>query len=47
MVKLINKVTGTVMYVDPGREAEYLAAGHRLAETEKKPAGKKKPAAGK
>ena len=28
---LINKVTGTEMYVSADRAAEYLAAGHRPA----------------
>lgn len=31
MIRLINKLTGSVMWVDPARKAEYLAAGHRLA----------------
>lgn len=47
MIRFIHKLTGTVMLVSPEREVEYLAAGHLPAETEKKPAGKKRPAAGK
>ena len=31
MVKLINAVTGTDMYVADSRLAEYLAEGHKLA----------------
>lgn len=31
MVKLINRLTGSVMYVDEARVNEYTAAGHRLA----------------
>lgn len=31
MVEMINALTGTKMCVAPEREAEYLAAGHRLA----------------
>lgn len=30
MVKMINKLTGTVMYVEEDRKGEYVAAGHRL-----------------
>lgn len=32
MVKMIHALTGTAMYVAEARQAEYLAAGHRLAE---------------
>lgn len=44
MVKFINRITGTEMWVDESREQEYLDAGHKLAteapakEPEKKPA---------
>lgn len=31
MVKLINKFTGTEMYVSNDRAVEYLAAGHKPA----------------
>ena len=31
MIKLINKVTGTEMFVAEYRVEEYLAAGHKLA----------------
>lgn len=31
MVEFINKLTGTRMYVDESRKAEYLAAGHKPA----------------
>lgn len=31
MVKLINAVTGSEMWVHESRVAEYLAAGHKLA----------------
>ena len=48
MIKLINKFTGTEMYVAENRVQEYLAAGHKPAvvvpETpplQKKPATKK------
>lgn len=37
MVKLINKWTGTVMYVADAREAEYLEAGHKPASKTAKP----------
>ena len=30
MIKMINKLTGTVMYVEEDRKGEYVAAGHRL-----------------
>lgn len=31
MAEFINALTGTRMWVAPGREAEYLAAGHMRA----------------
>ena len=31
MVKMINKITGTDMYVDESRVGEYIALGHRTA----------------
>ena len=31
MIKLINKLTGTEMWVADDRAAEYLAAGHKPA----------------
>ena len=31
MVKMINRVTGSVMWVTEERKDEYLAAGHILA----------------
>ena len=31
MVKMINRVTGSVMWVTEERKDEYLAAGHKLA----------------
>lgn len=41
MIKFINAVTGSDMWVADDRKDEYLAAGHKLAEdapkTEKKP----------
>jgi len=42
MVRFINRVTGSVMWVHESRLQEYLAAGHKLAastrtEPEKKP----------
>lgn len=38
MVKMVNKLTGTDMWVDEARVDEYKAAGHVLAaEPEKKP----------
>lgn len=33
MIKLINKTTGTPMWVDESRKDEYLGAGHKLAPT--------------
>lgn len=49
MIKLINKITGTEMWVANERAVEYLAAGHKPA-VEVPPAPplpKKKPAAKK
>lgn len=46
MIKLINKLTGTEMWVADNRLEEYLAAGHKLAvKPAEKPAKKpvKKP----
>ena len=37
MVKFINRITGTIMYVDENRVKEYQEAGHKLATEEKKP----------
>lgn len=37
MLKLINRVTGTTMYVADYRVADYLAAGHKLAVKTVKP----------
>lgn len=31
MTKFIHVLTGTVMYVESSREAEYIAAGHKPA----------------
>lgn len=53
MLKFINGITGTEMYVADERKDEYLAAGHKLAalpatkNTEKEPAKPKKTAAKK
>lgn len=38
MIKMINKITGTDMYVDESRLTEYLMAGHKVAEKIKDPA---------
>lgn len=41
MIKLINRVTGTEMWVADNRVEKYLAAGHKLAaEKAEKPAEK-------
>lgn len=40
MVELVNKVTGTPMWVAEDRVQNYLAAGHKLAA---EPAPEKKP----
>lgn len=37
MIKLTNRLTGTVMWVADERKDEYLAAGHRLAADSAKP----------
>lgn len=37
MVKLVNRTTGTIMWVHESRLEEYLAAGHRLAAPPEKP----------
>ena len=42
MIKFINRVTGSEMWVHESRVDEYLAAGHRPAAA---PAPEKKPAA--
>lgn len=45
MVRFINRITGTVMWVHESRIDEYLAAGHTLAAPlkpeKKRPAPKK------
>ena len=38
MIKMINKITGTEMYVDESRLTEYLMSGHKVAEKIKNPA---------
>lgn len=40
MIKFINKLTGSIMWVADERKDEYLAAGHRLAAICVKPAKK-------
>lgn len=45
MVKLINALTGSEMYVDESRLDEYLAKGHKIApppETPKQKRARKK-----
>lgn len=42
MVKMINKLTKSLMYVDDSRKEEYLKKGHSLAEVEKKAPSKRK-----
>ena len=42
MVKFINRLTGSEMWVDESRVEEYEAAGHKLAAVASPP--KKKPA---
>lgn len=37
MIKLIDKFTGTVMWVTDKRKDEYLAAGHKLAAISESP----------
>jgi hypothetical protein len=46
MVRFINKLTGTDMWVADDRVEEYKAAGHKLADIPKteKPKGKTKTA---
>lgn len=41
MVRMINKRFGTEMLVAEDRVEEYLAAGHKLAASDTKPASKK------
>lgn len=36
MIKMINALTKSVMYVDESRKEEYLKRGHLLAETKQK-----------
>jgi hypothetical protein len=46
MIKMVNRITGTEMWVADNRVGEYMAAGHKLAvEPAEKPAKKpvKKP----
>lgn len=43
MVKFVNKLTGSVMYVAESRAKEYAAAGHKLAAASAK-APKQEPA---
>lgn len=31
MVKMVNRLTGSYMYVDESRVEEYKAAGHKMA----------------
>lgn len=38
MIKMINKITGSEMYVEESRLTEYLMAGHKVAEKIKDPA---------
>lgn len=45
MIKLIDKFTGTVMWVTEKRKDEYLAAGHKLAAISESPAVPDEPAA--
>ena len=47
MVKFINRITHTVMYVEDGRKDEYIKAGHKLVEDKPKPVETKKPVAKK
>lgn len=47
MVKFINKLTGSVMWVAEDRQEEYIAAGHKLAAAPDKKPAQKKPAAKK
>lgn len=47
MVKFINKVTGTEMWVTEDRAEEYKAAGHKPAATPPVPKPAARPAAKK
>lgn len=47
MVKMINGLLGTEMWVAEERVEEYRAAGHKLAASDTKPAEKPKKAAQK
>ena len=38
MIRMINKATGSTMWVHPSRIDEYLEAGHKLASAPEKPA---------
>ena len=40
MVKFINRLTGSEMWVAEDRAEEYKAAGHKLAASDVKPAAK-------
>lgn len=39
MIKMINKITGTEMYVDDERLSEYIMAGHKRVDKIKLPDG--------
>ena len=49
MIRMINRLTGTEMYVAESRKEEYLSAGHRLADVpcdtpvKRKESGEEKP----
>lgn len=47
MVKMVNKTTGSFMYVSEDRLEEYKAAGHKLAANTSKPAKQSEPKAKK
>lgn len=48
MIKMINALTKTVMYVDEARKEEYLKNGHSLAQAKEEPKEEaSKPAAKK
>ena len=38
MIRMINAITGSTMWVHESRLDEYLGAGHKLASAPKKPA---------
>ena len=38
MIRMINGLTGSTMWVDESRLDEYLGAGHKLASAPEKPA---------